>query len=52
MAQITTGILQESILGPVLLQHYIYDLVNISTLFNLFFFVDNTTIISKIDVNI
>ena len=50
-AQITTGVPQESILGPLLFVTYINDFVDISTLFNFIMFANDTTIISKIDEN-
>ena len=49
IAQITTGVTQGSILGPLLFLTYNNDFVNTSTLFNFILFVDDTAIISKID---
>ena len=50
-AQITTGVPQKSILGPLLFVTYINDFVDISTLFNFIMFANDTTIIGKIDEN-
>ena len=48
MAQITTGVPQGPILGPLLFLTYVNDFVNTSTLFSFVLFADNTTIISNI----
>ena len=49
IAQITTEVTQELILGPLLFLTYIIGFVNTNTLFKLILFADDTTIISKID---
>ena len=47
--QISTGVPQGSILGPLIFQIYINDFPSASSYFNLIMYTDDTTIYSNID---